>query len=536
MTGPEITAMLIGDLQDLPSGHPDTETTEAILRQAVQFADSILVPAGAASDRQGCRVVAGCVKLPAPQHGSWAAFLANGWNALATPEAFGGQALPLTIATAAQMRFDGADLAFSMLPLNQRCAVRLLLKLAPPEVQALWIPRLSAGEWGATICISEPDAGSDVGRIRTRAVPEGQDKVRITGQKCWISYGDHDLTPGIVHFILARSPGLPSGTRGLSLFLLPDRLEDGSRNGASVMRIEEKLGLHASPTCALAFEGALATPLGPPGRGLASLFEMIVAMRLGVAAQGCGIATRACEIAAQYAFARGQGGAPDAPPVPIHTHAEVRRALLEMRLTAESLTALTLQTAAWIDAGDQGDAAAAARAAVLLPVVKALAAEAAFANASQAIQILGGAGYTREWPAERLLRDSRVLSIYEGTTAIQALDLTFRQILGPGSAAARDVLDRLAPAAFLRARLEAMIARVAQAGRAAQEQAALPLLRLFGLACVDGVLRRHATGALATHFSALLDLHETGLEARAAWLSAQGEQAFGDASFGVLFA
>jgi alkylation response protein AidB-like acyl-CoA dehydrogenase len=419
--------------------------------------------------------------------------------------------------------------------LNQRCAIRLLLN-AGPEVQSRWIPRLANGEWGATICISEPQAGSDVGRIRTRALPDGDGNFRITGQKCWISYGDHDLAPGIVHFILARPPDMPAGTRGLSLFLLPDRLEDGRRNGVTILRIEEKLGLHASPTCLLDFDGALATPLSAPGQGLPALFKMIAAMRLGVAAQGCALARRAADLATGYAASRAQGGPPAAAPVPIHNHAEVRRMLLHMRLAAESMTALTLQAAAWVEAGDQGDAAAAARAAVLLPVVKTLAAEAAFDNAHQAIQVLGGAGYTREWPAERLLRDSRIFSIYEGTAAIQALDLTFRQILGGGRPAVRDVLDRLAPAARLRQYLESAMDWLAASGRAAQERASLPLLRLFGLACADGILRRHARdgSGLAARFTALLAVHETLAEARAAWLLAQAQVPPPDAAFEAL--
>jgi hypothetical protein len=197
--------------------------------------------------------------------------------------------------------------------------------------------------------------------------------------------------------------------------------------------------------------------------------------------------------------------------------------LLEMRLAADSMAALTLQAAAWVDAGDAGDQAAAARAAVLLPVIKTLAAEAAFNNAHLAIQVLGGAGYTREWPAERLLRDSRIFAIYEGTSAIQALDLTFRQILGGGRLAVRDVLDRLAPAPGLRKQLESAMHWVAAADRPAQERAALPLLRLFGLACTDGILRSGTTGPLAAHFSALLAVHEPLAEARAAFLLAASQ-------------
>jgi alkylation response protein AidB-like acyl-CoA dehydrogenase len=526
---------LIAQLPDPPGGQPDPDTMAAILESAARFAED-LAGSGVAADRAGCRLVDGRVAVPPGQHRPWAAFLAQGWNTLSAPEIYGGQELPLTVAAAAQMLFDGSDIALGMLALNQRCAVRLLQHAAGPDVKSRWIPRFVNGEWGATICVSEPQAGSDVGRIRTRAVPDAAGNFRITGQKCWISYGDHDLTPGIVHFILARAPDMPAGTRGLSLFLLPDRLEDGSRNGVTVLRIEEKLGLHASPTCLLDFDGALAIPLGAPGQGLAALFGMIAAMRLGVAGQGSALALRAADLACLYAAARAQGGPATAPPVPIHTHAEVRRMLLEMRLAADSMAALTLQAAAWVDAGDRGDAAATARAAVLLPVVKTLAAEAAFDNAHLAIQVLGGAGYTREWPAERLLRDSRIFSIYEGTSAIQALDLTFRQILGGTGRAVWDVLDRLAPSLRLRKQLEAAMGWLMCCGRAQQERAALPLLRLFGMACTDGILRRGAEGggALAAHFAALLAVHESLAEARVARLLAECHAAPPDGAFETL--
>jgi alkylation response protein AidB-like acyl-CoA dehydrogenase len=457
------------------------------------------------------------VHVPPGQHAPWQAFIEQGWNAVTAPEAYGGQGLALPSAAAAQMLFDAANIGLGMLALNQRCAVRLILKTGTPAQQALWIPRFISGEWAATICISEPDAGSDAGRIRTRAVPTEDGMARITGEKCWISFGDQNLCPHTVHFILARSPGLPPGAKGLTLFLLPDEDAEGGRNGITVLRIEEKLGLHASPTCGLAFENSLAEPLSAPGRGLASLYEMIAVMRLGVAVQGTSFARQAARIASRYAFERKQGGPAEAPPIEIHHHAEVRRLLLAMQLTAASVSALTLQAAAWIEAGDQGDAAAAARAAVLLPVVKVLGAEAAFNNADRGIQVLGGAGFTKDWPLERLLRDSRIFSIYEGTTAIQALDLTFRHVLGANKAAAAQVLNAFRPDPALRARLDAVIAYVTKQNRATQERAALPLLRLFGLVCTDGVLRRHTT----PYFRALLAVHEANLAAETEFLLAQ---------------
>ena len=520
MMTPDDLACLIAGLHGLAEDHPDIETMQAIFAEAERFSRDFLEPGSKLADAQGARMEAGRVKLPPSQLTSWVGYVAGGWPELSAPAAYGGQGLPLTVAVGAQMLFDASDIALGMLALNQRCAIRLLRNVASREVQDLWIPRFISCDWATTICISESDAGSDVGRIRARAVAAGDGTYRITGQKCWISYGDHDLAPNIVHFILARTPGQPAGTRGLTLFLLPDTRVDGTRNGVEVLRIEEKLGLHASPTCVLAFEDAEAIALSPEGRGMPAIFEMIVGMRLGVGGQSCALANRAAEIAWAYAASRTQGGRPDAPPVFIHEHAEVRRLLLETRLTATSVTLLTLQAAAWAEAGDKGDKAAAARASVLLPAVKSLAAEAAFETASQAIQVLGGAGVTREWPVERILRDARVFSIFEGTTAIQALDLMQRQLLGAGEVAANETLDILAPAPAVRARLAAVLESIRNAPRPAQEQAAVPLLRLFGLACIDGLLRRHAaTGRLAPKFAALLVWHEVELQAKLEALS-----------------
>ncbi|WP_298282418.1 acyl-CoA dehydrogenase family protein [Acidocella sp.] len=514
---PDDLAHLIAGLHGLADDHPDLATMRAIFEQAERFSRDVLEPAGKLADAQGARIEDGRVKLPPGQRVSWAGYIEGGWAEISAPEEFGGQGLPLTVAAGAQMLFDASDVALGMLALNQRCAIRLLRNVASPEQQALWIPRLVSCEWAATICISEPDAGSDVGRIRTRAVPGPEGSWRLTGQKCWISYGDHDLSPNVLHLILARTPDAAPGTRGLTLFLLPDTRADGTRNGIEVMRIEEKMGLHASPTCVLAFEDAEAEALCPEGRGMASMFEMIVGMRLGVGGQGSALANRAAEVAWTYAASRAQGGRPDSPPVLIHQHADVRRLLLEARLSAVGATLLTLQAAAWAQAGDWGDTQAAARAAVMLPVVKTFAAEAAFDAANHAMQVLGAAGYTREWPVERIMRDSRVFSIFEGTTAIQALDLTLRQLLGAGAQAAQDVLACLGTAPEVRARLASVLEQVRQTPRQAQEQAALPLLRLFGLACVDGLLRRAATTKAG---AALLTWHEAGLSAKLEALAA----------------
>lgn len=532
-------ALLLERVVDGAEARADADTMGAILGEAARFAGKHLAPLAAVADGEGCRVEAGRVRTAAGHAEAWRAYAEAGWAGLTAPEAAGGQGLPMALAAAAQELFDAADPAFGMLAINARCATRLLERHGDAETRDAWLPRLAGGAWAATICISEPQAGSDVGRVRTRAEQDGGGTWRLTGEKCWISYGDHDLTERIGHFTLARPRGAPAGTRGLSLFLAPDTLEDGSRNGVAATRLEEKLGLHGSPTCTLAFEGAAAVPIGPPGRGLPTLFAMIVSMRLGVASQGAAVAQAASAIAERYAAERSQGGPPDAPPVPITAHAEVRRLLLAMRARAEAARLIALQAAAWVDAGDAGDAAAAARAAMLLPVAKTFGAEAAFANADAAIQVLGGAGYVREWPAERMLRDGRVFSIYEGTTAVQGLDLLLRRVLGEGGAPVlRDLLDHVAPGPDVADAVSRTAAALAEAPARAQEAAAAPFLRLLGLACADGLLRRAGRQAgplLAGRYAALAEHHAAEAGARADTLSARCLRGGLDAAFEAAF-
>jgi len=328
--------------------------------------------------------------------------------------------------------FDRGSVAFGMLPTGLRAACRLLAAHADEAIKAEWLPRLVSGEWVATICISEPEAGSDAGRIRTLAEPDGQDGWRITGEKMWISYGDHDLAPRIGHCLLARTPGAAPGGAGLSLFLVPDSI-DGARNTIAIRRLEEKLGLHGSPTCAMGFEGARGFLIGAEGRGLAQLFAMIAPMRLMVSVQGLTIAAGAADVALGYAEERRQGGPPDAPPVPIVEHPDVQRMLANMASRVEVARGLVLAAAvqadlARLETDPDARADAAAMAGWLLPIAKTYASETGFQVSSEAIQVLGGAGYVKDWPVEQSLRDSRVFAIFEGTSGVQALDLLHRRL------------------------------------------------------------------------------------------------------------
>ncbi|MEQ9814905.1 MAG: acyl-CoA dehydrogenase family protein [Azospirillaceae bacterium] len=414
----------------------DRETLTAVLGEAAKLAESAVAPLNQVADRQSARLRDGRVTLPAGFRAAYDALAAGGWLALEQTDALGGQGLPLTLFAATDPLFERACPAFMMAAGGSRAAARLLTTHGDPAIRADWVPALLKGERCATICISEPDAGSDVGRIRTRGRRRPDGGWRITGEKIWISFGDHDMCERIGHCLLARTNDQP-GTRGLSLFLV----ERGP--GVTTQRIEEKLGLHGSPTCALAFADAPAMLIGKEGRGLAQLFTMIRHMRLTVACQGLGVALGAWHAAVAYASERRQGGDPARPAVPIAGHPDVRRQLLEMGSAIDLFRLALLETATAADLGEGDDDGDPARlCGLLLPLIKTFGAELAFDTANRAIQVLGGAGYTRDHPVEQALRDARVFAIYEGTTGIQAQDFLLRQCLADDGAALAILLDR----------------------------------------------------------------------------------------------
>jgi len=343
------------------------DTCSAVLDGADRFARDVLEPLNAAMDRNGCSLVDGRV-VTAPGHrAAWSSYVEAGWPTLEAAEAHGGQGLPAILAFAAQELFDRACPSFGMLPVPQRSAFRLIDAYGSEAMRAEWLPRLASGEWGATVCVSEVGAGSDLARASTRAEQNDDGTWSITGEKCWISYGDHDLTDQIGHAVLAQTVDA-EGKKRPSLFLVPALLPDGSTNSVAVRRIEHKLGLHGSPTCALGFEGATGWLLGQPGRGLAQLFVMIANMRLAVGAMGLGIASAAADTALAYAADRKQGGKPVA--VPINQHADVRLQLLDALAPPTLLRGLLFAVANANDLAMTGDSQAAALAAWLLPIVK----------------------------------------------------------------------------------------------------------------------------------------------------------------------
>lgn len=409
----------------------DDDLASAILDEAARFAENELAPIGQNADRQGARVVDGHVVAPDGFKEVFKSFAAGGWVAMDAATEFGGQGLPITLHTASQPLFERASIAFMMAFGASRAAVHLLSSVANKDAGALWVPKILSGDWTATICMSEPDAGSDAARIRTKAQKSEKGWV-VSGQKIWISYGDHDLAERIGHCMLARSSD-EIGSKGLSLFLVPNIKDDGAENNINLVRIEEKLGLHGSPTCALAFDGAEAILLGQEGRGLSELFEMIEKMRLLTACQGIGASSEAFHIAYDYALERRQGGDPKQPAVPIIDHGDVRRQLIDMEAKTCILQIAVLELASIMDLAklEQDETLAQSYrdlASWMLPLVKNFGGETGFDVAHAAIQILGGAGYTKEWPVEQILRDARIQTIYEGTTGMQALDLLMRRL------------------------------------------------------------------------------------------------------------
>ncbi|MCC6000672.1 MAG: acyl-CoA dehydrogenase family protein [Pararhodobacter sp.] len=401
----------------------DEATVREIASQAVRLSETALRPLGAKADLVGCQLQGERVCTP-PGYGKlWSHMARDGWLGLDLPEAIGGQGLPHGLHALVSPFFEGEAMAFMMAQTSTRAAAHLLHGLGATDAAR----ELAQGSAVATICVSEPDAGSDVGRLRTRAKPVMQGW-RISGTKCWISFGGQDMAARTLHLLLARTAPPETGSRGLSLFLVPDRHPGGGGNGVTISRLEEKLGLHGSPTCVLQFDDAEGQLLGKPGNGLPLMFGMIALMRLQCALQGIGLSQRAAGIARAYATERRQGGRPDKPPLPIARHADVRRMLDEADAETAILQALVLEVATSLDLARTGDAGARMRAELLLPLAKTYGGETAFRTADTAIQVLGGAGYTREWPAERLLREARVITLFEGTTGMQAQDFLLRRL------------------------------------------------------------------------------------------------------------
>ncbi|WP_236184067.1 acyl-CoA dehydrogenase family protein [Pseudomonas juntendi] len=434
-----------------PHADLDLELAWQVLEQAARFTEQVLVPLNATGDRQGCRMEAGQVRTPHGFPAAYQAYAEAGWPALACAPQFGGQGLPLVLDAALQEMLFASNHAWAMYTGIAHGAYQCLQAHASEQLQARYLPGIVSGEILPTMCLTEPQAGSDLGLLRCRAEPLGDGRHAITGNKLFISGGDHDLTRQIVHLVLARLPGAPAGSRGLSLLLVPKWLEDGQRNAVQCEGLEHKLGIRGSATCALRFEAASGWLVGQAHGGLAAMFVMMNSARLHVGLQGLAHAEAAWQCAREYAMARRQMNAPGQPKGqadPIHLHPAMRRVLLELRVRSEGMRALGYWAAHWLDvaaaATDPGQRAKASTlAALLTPVIKAAFTEQGFTLASKALQVFGGYGYTCEFSIEQTLRDSRIAMIYEGTNEVQANDLLLRKVLGDGGAGMALLLGEL---------------------------------------------------------------------------------------------
>ncbi|HSW17090.1 MAG TPA: acyl-CoA dehydrogenase family protein [Ramlibacter sp.] len=424
-----------------------------VLAEASRFVAGVVAPLRAIGDSPGCRFEAGRVTTPPGFRDAYQAFWQAGWPALACSPDDGGQGLPWVLEGVLYEWLSAANHGWTMAPGLLHGAYECLRHHGSAQLKAAYLPRIASGEWLATMCLTEPHAGSDLGLARTRAEPQADGSFRVSGTKIFISGGEHDLSDNIVHLVLARLPDAPAGPKGLSLFLVPKLLPGGERNGAHCDRIEEKMGLHGSPTCVMRFDDATGWIVGEPHRGLNAMFVMMNAARVHVALQGVGLLDAALQLARAYAAERRQMRVPgerDASQAAdlIEGHPAVRRILETQQAWVDAGRVLAYQTGVELDiARDHPDAARRQAAqqwcSLVTPVLKAAFTDQAFHGASDCLQVFGGHGYVREWGVEQIVRDSRVAMIYEGTNEIQAIDLLARKVLPDGGAALGAVLQRI---------------------------------------------------------------------------------------------
>ena len=436
--------VLNGDkvLPELP-GYEDAtrEIMDAMLTEAAKMSENVIAPTNVPGDREGCSFdpESKTVKVPAGFKEAYTQFAEAGWTAMSCPVEYGGQGLPHTLNTVAEEMVCSANLSLGMYPGLTHGAINALTEYGTDELKDTYLPKLISGEWTGTMCLTEPQCGTDLGLIRTKAEPTADGAYEISGTKIWITGGEHDMVDNIIHLVLAKLPDAPSGSKGISLFIVPKFLEDGSRNPAFCGGLEHKMGIKGSATCVMNFEAAKGWLVGEPHKGLQAMFVMMNSARLMVGLQGLGLAEAAYQTSLGFAKERLQSRSlagpqePEKPADSIIVHPDVRRMLMRQKATIEGGRALAYYTAMQLDIAHAAETPEEREQAddmvqLLTPVVKAYLTDEGFFCANDGLQLMGGSGFTQDWPVEQYVRDSRITRIYEGTNGIQALDLVGRKL------------------------------------------------------------------------------------------------------------
>ena len=513
------------------------DMVEAILAEAGRMCEETLAPLNRMGDKHPARLENGIVRTSPGFAEGYRAIAGGGWVGMTASPEHGGMGLPMAVATAVNEMMASACLALQLNPLMTQGQIEALEHHASDALKAVYIPKLISGDWCGTMNLTEPEAGSDVGALRTRAEALGDGSYAVTGQKIYITWADNDFSENVCHLVLARLPGGGEGTRGISLFMVPKFIPDaegrvGTRNSLGVVSLEHKLGLHGSPTAVMQYDGAKAWLVGEEHKGMAAMFTMMNNARLGVGVQGVGVAEAAYQQALSYALDRRQGKTPLSAKGPISDHADVRRMLAVMKADVFSARAIALSCAVAIDmARATGSAVWLARAALLTPIAKAFGTDVGNDTAQMGVQVHGGMGFIEETGAAQFARDVRVTSIYEGTNGIQAMDLVGRKMMDGGEAALRLIDDMQKGAVLARTALPDLAGAVWDAAEALREATeglvglemndrfagAVPYLRAFArvlgghfhlvAAMADSArlpLARVAIGRLLPEYAALL--------------------------------
>ncbi|QIK95692.1 acyl-CoA dehydrogenase [Sphingomonas sp. HDW15A] len=486
----------------------EPDISDAVIEGAAALAEGEVAPLNRSGDIQGSRWDNGRVVTPNGFKEAYEAFVEGGWMSLPGPKEWGGQGLPSVLSAAIMDSLNGANLAFTLCPMLSVGAVEALTAHGSRDLQERYLPKIISGEWPATMNLTEPQAGSDVGALSTRAEANGDGSWRISGTKIYITYGEHDLAENIIHLVLARTTGAPGGTKGISLFLVPKVLPDGAPNDLRCVSIEHKAGIHASPTCVMSYGdngGATGWLVGEEMAGMRAMFTMMNNARLNVALQGVGIAEAATQRAVAYALERKQGRRGVDVAV-IAEHPDVRRMLLRMRALTTAARSLTYYAFAQADHGRKGDREAALRADVLTPLAKAWATDIGCEVASLGIQVHGGMGYIEETGAAQLWRDARIAPIYEGTNGIQAADLVTRKLDLDGGAAFDQLVTEIRDTAShpillaLADAIEVAAATYRQASSDDRLAGSVPFLTMCAVLVAGWLLERQAAVVGASDF------------------------------------